>query len=288
MKNRHLNILITGGGSGIGAAIAKALSADGHSVIICGRREKNLKEVAGKNKNISYHVCDVSEEGDILKLLEFVRERFARLDVLVNSAGIFGAIGRFDKTDPKLWKRTFETNTFGTYLVTKHFLGLLLRSDTKKIINFAGGGAFGTFQNYSAYAVSKAAVVRFSENIAEELADEGVKVNCVAPGFVATEIHAATLEAGEAAAGANFKRTQDKLNEGSMPMETVVKCVKYLLSPESGSLTGKTISASFDKWGTEEFNRSIEQINGSDLYTLRRMNLMNLDEKDELRKKLGK
>jgi len=287
MENKHLNILITGGSSGIGAALARALSADGHSVIICGRREKNLKTLAKASNNISYKTCDVSDEEDVLRLLDFARQKFDRVDAIINSAGLFGAIGRFDRTDSKLWKKTFETNTFGTYLVTKHFLGLLLRSHTKKIINFAGGGAFGTFPNYSAYAVSKAAVVRFSENIAEELADQGVQVNCVAPGFVATEIHEATLKAGAEAGGDNFKKTLGMLKEGAVPMETVVNCVRYLLSPESGCLTGKTISASFDKWGTKDFNQSIEQINNSDLYTLRRINPVNLEEKDALKKKLN-
>ncbi|HEY9247198.1 MAG TPA: SDR family oxidoreductase, partial [Candidatus Methanoperedens sp.] len=185
-------------------------------------------------------------------------------------------------------KKTFEINTFGVYLVTMHFLDLLLRSDVKKIINFSGGGAFNAFPNYSAYAVSKAAVVRFSENIAVELADMGVKVNCIAPGFVATDIHEATLKAGEKTAGEQFKKTKAQLKEGSVPVEVVVNCVKFLISSESDGLTGKTISASFDKWGTDVFKDSIDQIAHSELYTMRRINLVNLDENDELRKKLIK
>ncbi|MGB8216471.1 MAG: SDR family oxidoreductase [Candidatus Methanoperedens sp.] len=286
MKKRSLNILITGGGSGIGAALAVDLAANGHSVIICGRREKNLKEVAGTSKNVYYHVCDVSDEKSVIDFLNFVKSKFDHIDVIINSAGLFGAIGRFDKTDSQMWKKTFEINMFGVYLVTKHFLDLLLRSDVKKIINFSGGGAFGAFPNYSAYAVSKAAVVRFSENIAAELKDLGVQVNCVAPGFVATEIHDATLQVGEETSGEHFKKTMAQLKEGSVPMEVVVECVKFLISPESDGLTGKTISARFDKWNSDIFKKFIDQITGSELYTMRRINLINLDENDELRKKL--
>ena len=193
MVNSCYNVIITGGGSGIGRALSRDLSVDGHKVIICGRRKEKLKETSENHENISYFKCDVSDEKEVIDFRRFVSEKFLYIDILINCAGLFGAIGRFDQTDSNLWKKTFEINIFGTYLITKHFLDLLLKSKVKKIINFSGGGAFNSFPNYSAYAVSKAAVVRFSENIAEELAKEGVQVNCIAPGFVATEIHNLTL-----------------------------------------------------------------------------------------------
>ena len=281
-----LKILITGGGSGIGATLAKELDSDGHSVVICGRNANKLADITKIKKNISYHVCDVSDEDSVIDLVDFVKSRFGFLDVIINCAGLFGAIGRFDKTDSIMWKKTIEINMFGVYLISKHFLNMLLLSSVKKIINFSGGGAFGDFPNYSAYATSKAAVVRLSENMACELAGEGVKVNCVAPGFVATDIHNATLEKGREVAGDHFNKTIDMLKEGAVPMEVVINCVKFLISPDSNGLSGKTISASFDKWDTEVFKQSINEITESELYTMRRINLINLDEKDELRKKL--
>lgn len=286
MAEKNLKILVTGGGSGIGAALTKTLGGEGHSVVICGRRREHLMEVSKTSNNIFHFVCDVSDEKNVLAFLKFVKEKFDHLDVIINCAGLFGAIGRFDKTDSEIWKKTFEINLFGVYLITKHFLNLLLQSKVKKIINFSGGGAFSAVPNYSAYAVSKAAVVRFSENVAAELQDLGVQVNCVAPGFANTEIHNATLDAGEEVAGEQFSLTEAQLKGGAVPLELIVNCVKFLISSESDGLTGKTISASFDKWDSEVFRRSIKQIADSDLYTLRRINLVNLDEKDELRSKL--
>ena len=287
LNNQFYIILITGGGSGIGAALAKELSLDTHSVIICGRTAHKLRKVAKINKNIYYFVCDVSDEENVIAFSDFVKGKFDYIDVIINCAGLQGAIGRFDQTDSKMWKKTFEINMFGVYLITKHFLPLLCRSNVKKIINFAGGGAFNAFPNYSAYAVSKAGVVRFSENIAVELTDLGVQVNCIAPGFVATDMHKATLNVGEKAAGKEYHEfTKSKLREGSVPIDVVVNCIKFLISESSNGLNGKTISASFDKWNTETFRENIPQITKSDLYTMRRINLINLDEKDELRKKL--
>ena len=132
-------------------------------------RSSAAKNIAEKNENINYHKCDVSDESDVIEFKHFVRKQHGNIDVLINCAGLFGVIGRFDQTDSALWKKTIDINLFGTYLATKHFLPLFTKSKVKKIINFSGGGAFGTFPNYSAYAVSKAGVVRLSENMAEEL-----------------------------------------------------------------------------------------------------------------------
>lgn len=283
-QTQQYNVVITGGGSGIGAVLAETLSGLGHSVTICGRRKNKLQDVAEKNANITMFQCDVSSEKEVKAFKRFVNKRRGHIDILINCAGLFGSIGRFDRTDSSLWRKTFEINTFGTYLVSKHFLPLLLKSGVKIIINFSGGGAFNTFPNYSAYAVSKAAVVRLSEIIADELADEGVRVNCVAPGFVATEIHDSTLSASKKIAGDHYELTRAKLKTGSVPMEVVVNCIKFLISEKANGLTGKTISASFDKWGSEEFQNSIELINNSDLYTMRRINLVNMEQNNPLRK----
>jgi len=288
MNDKKLNILITGGGSGIGTALAKALSLDGHNVVVCGRRAANLKNTAKSAENISFFKCDVSNEKSVKKFLKYVEKKYDHLDVIINNAGIFGAIGRFDGTDSGLWKKTFDINTFGVYLISRHFLPLLLKSKVKKIINFAGGGAFSAFENYSAYAVSKASVVRLSENMAAELKGEKVKVNCIAPGFVATELHEATLKAGESMAGIQYRITKEKLEIGSVPVEVPVNCVKFLISDEAGELTGKTISANFDKWDNKVFKNCINEINDSDLYTMRRINIVNLDKNDKLRDTLLK
>jgi 3-oxoacyl-[acyl-carrier protein] reductase len=287
-QSQKYTIVISGGGSGIGAALAEALSAEGHLLTICGRRKSRLQKIAKNNKNISLFQCDVSSEEEVLEFKRFVSEHYDHVDVLINCAGLFGAIGRFDQTDSELWKKTIDINLFGTYLLSKHFLPLILKSEGKRIINFSGGGAFSTFPNYSAYAVSKAAVVRFSENIADELDELGVRVNCVAPGFVATEIHEATLDVGEDTAGVDhFQLTKERFKEGSTPIRVPVECVKFLISPDADGLTGKAISASFDKWDTEEFRVAIREISRSELYTMRRINLVNLDENDVLREKLS-
>lgn len=283
-----LNLLITGGGSGIGRAIAIEMDSLGHNVIISGRRVNKLKEVA-KGTKISYYKCDVSKENDVLKLKKKVLENFIHLDIIINAAGTLGEFGSLEQIDFRLWKKTIDINLFGTVLVCKIFLPLLLKSKRKKIINFSGGGAFSNFPNFSAYAVSKTAIVRFSENLSSELNDLNVKVHCIAPGFVKTNIHNSVLERGKEIASEDYSHVKKKMKEGSVRIETVVECLKYLISEKSNNLSGKTISASFDKWDSDNFNNLTGKIQNSDLFTMRRINIRNLpNDKNSLKKELNK
>ena len=271
------HIVITGASSGMGAALARALAADGHAVYACARRMDKLRELAAQQPGIVAQRCDVSREEDVRAFVAWVRTRTARVDALVQCAGSFGAIGPAVETDSRQWLDTLHANLFGAYLMAKHVVPRMAGESRPCIVNFSGGGAFSPFPRYSAYAVSKTALVRLTEILAVELAQRGIAVNAVAPGFVATEIHEATLRSGRALAGEEFfAETQRLLEQGAVPIETPISCVKFLLSDQAAGLTGKTISASFDPWGTPEFVELIPQINASDLYTLRRINLVNL------------
>lgn len=272
-----LRIVITGASSGIGAELTRELAKDGHRVFACARRESLLREVTSEGTVAFYKVCDVTDEPQVLALANTVRERLGRVDVVINCAGGFGSIGAIEQTESSAWLETIRVNLFGPYLMVKHFLPLLLDSDAPIILNFSGGGAFSPFPNYSAYACSKSALVRLTECMAAELAPKGISVNAIAPGIVATPAHAATLNAGEERAGAlYYRRTKLMLEEGGAPMNNVVECVRALLSPNLHGLTGKTISANFDPWRTEAFKGHVDAITRSDLYAMRRINIVNL------------
>jgi 3-oxoacyl-[acyl-carrier protein] reductase len=272
-------IILTGATSGIGAALAEALAADGHTLFICARRSDALARIASARPSIFGQTCDVSEEEQVEKFVHWVGERSNQVDAVINCAGSFGAIGPLEVTDSAEWLDTLRVNLYGTYLVTKHSLPLLGSSTDARVINFSGGGAFGPFPNYSAYACSKAGIVRLTECLAAELAQHGVAVNAVAPGFLPTPAHESTLRAGTDLAGAlHYRRTVEILKESGAEMDNVVDCVRFLLSDEAAGLTGKTISANFDPWRTKAFRQRIVDVSRSDLWTMRRMNIVNLPE----------
>lgn len=276
-ERRSLRIVITGASSGIGAELTRQLAREGHRVLACARRESMLREVTSEATVASYKVCDVTDERQVLALAGAVRERLGHVDVVINCAGGFGSIGAIEQTGSAAWLETIRVNLFGPYLIVKHFLPLLRDSTAPRILNFSGGGAFSPFPNYSAYACSKAALVRLTECMAVELAPMGISVNAIAPGIVATPAHEATLNAGEQRAGAlYYRRTKVMLEEGGAPMNNVVECVRALLAPDMHGLTGKTISANFDPWRTEAFKSHVYAITRSDLYAMRRINIVNL------------
>jgi 3-oxoacyl-[acyl-carrier protein] reductase len=153
----------------------------------------------------------------------------------------------------------------------KHVLPLLEGSSMPRIVNLAGGGAFNPFPNYSAYACSKAGVVRLTECLAQELAGRGICINALAPGFVATPIHVATLKAGPERAGREQYDVTMKGLESGLSAQTAIECVRFLLSASAAGLTGKTLSANFDPWREPYFSSQIAEINRSDLLTLRRV-----------------
>jgi 3-oxoacyl-[acyl-carrier protein] reductase len=283
-----LRIVLTGASSGIGAALTTALAEDGHQLFVCARRLDRLNQVTRDNTLARGWACDVSDEGQVKRFLERVREVTPQVDALVNCAGLFGAIGPIETTDSQEWLNTLRVNLFGAYLMIKHTLPLLQGAPSPRVINVAGGGAFSPFPNYSAYGCSKAALVRLTECVAAELAQRGVAVNGLVPGIIATEAHQATLRAGEDRAGAlHYRRTLAVLNEGGAPMAKVIACLKALLSPQMQGLTGKTLSANFDPWCTRVFQERVRDITRSDLYTCRRYNIVNLPA-GSLREDLGK
>ena len=274
---RPLRIVIAGGSSGIGARLAQALASEGHRIFVCARRADRLASVADHFPGIETFVCDVSDDGQVRNFAAAIAAKTDAVDVLINCAGGFGEIGSITVADSARWWRTLEVNLKGTYLVTQGMLPLLMKGKQPRVINFAGGGAFSPFPNFSAYACSKTAIVRLTECLAAELASSNIRVNALAPGFVPTDMHQATLRAGEARAGRmQFQRTQAIMNQAAPAMENVVNCVRMLISPALDELTGKTISSNFDPWPTPTFKNCLPDIVRSDLYTLRRVNVVNL------------
>ncbi len=277
-------IVVTGASSGIGAALAKDLAEADHQVFACSRNLEHLAETFRDYSKVAFMVCDASKESDVAQFAAWIGERTDHIDVLINCAGGFGAIGAIDKVDSDAWMQTISENIFGTFLPCKHFLPLLQKSTAPQIINFSGGGAFGPFPNFTAYACAKAAIVRLTETMAVELSPYGISVNAVAPGLIRTNAHNAILAAGPERAGQiQFRRTERLMRPGANDasvgrMELVKQCVRALISPAYRGLTGKTISANFDPWATDAFREHVADIARSELYTMRRTNLVSLPE----------
>ncbi len=268
-------IIVTGGSIGIGFEVAKKCAAEGAALILAARDENNLRNAIEEinkisDKNHQSYSLDVSKYEEVQKFTKWFSERFSEVHGLVNCAGIYGPIGKINQIRLDRFVETIQVNFFGTVFMCHSFIPLLKSRTRKKIINFSGGGAASPFPYYSAYATSKAALVRFTENISIELSDEGFDVNCIAPGFVITRLHQQTIEAGpELASYPFYENTKKQIESGGVPIEKAVNLTSFLLSAESDGITGKFISAPWDPWQDKDFQNRLRA--DKDFATLRRI-----------------
>jgi NAD(P)-dependent dehydrogenase (short-subunit alcohol dehydrogenase family) len=272
-----LRIVVFGASSGIGEHLARALAEDGHHLFIAARRGDRLAAIAQSSDRIEAFACDTSKEAEVRRFAETLSASVDAVDAVINCVGTFGEIGPIGSADSARWWQTIETNLRGAFLIAHHMVPLLRKGEWPRLINFSGGGAFSPVANYSAYACSKSGIIRLTECLADELAAANIRVNAVAPGFVPTAMHEATLAAGEDRAGRlQYRRTRAILDQQGLSMDQVVNCVRTMLSPSFDELTGKTISSNFDPWQSPRFLDSLSDIARSDLYTMRRINIVNL------------
>jgi NAD(P)-dependent dehydrogenase (short-subunit alcohol dehydrogenase family) len=179
-------VLVTGGSTGIGAATALQLARAGARVIITGRTEATLRETAARDKNILSIVADVAKPDDAARVIEQVKSKHGRLDVLVNNAGVF-EIAPLPDASRDQYRRVFDINVGGLIETTRLALPLL-RQSKGAIVNVASVVADQPFANMSIYSASKAAVLALTRAWAQELAADGVRVNAVSPGPIETPI----------------------------------------------------------------------------------------------------
>ena len=268
-------IIITGGSIGIGFAVAKKCAKEGANVIIAARNKDDLSTALNSLRNVSkkehdIYSLDVSNYDEVKDFTKWIKHSYKEIHGLVNCAGVYGPIGKTPTVDIDQFKNTININFLGTVYMCTSLNTLFSNNKRKKIVNFSGGGAATPFPNYSAYATSKVAIVRFTENLALELSNDDFDVNCIAPGFVVTRIHKTTIDAGEEAAGTNFfSGTKKQIESGGVPPEKAANLATFLLSDKSNGITGKFISAPWDAWDEKSFQDLLRT--DKDFATLRRI-----------------
>jgi len=270
------NAIITGSSTGLGASIAEHFVAEGASVMLCAREEGPLMQTVQRlssnlapGQRVQGEVADVSDRRDVDSLVAGAIEAFSEVQILVNTAGVYGPLGRLEDIDWDDWVSAIEINLLGTVYTCKALLPHLVAQGYGKVINLSGGGATSPMPRISAYAASKAAVVRFTETLAREVGD-GIDVNAIAPGALATRLLDQVVEAGPEAVGEDFHERMTEIQaDGGTPLEKGSALAVYLASAESDGITGRLISAVWDPWPTLHRHRSA--LDDSDVYTLRRI-----------------
>ena len=182
--------VLTGGSGGIGTAIAKRLLVEGAQVAVAVSRPalSSITQEMSAFGRIKAYKVDVSKIGQVRSFRNRVLDEYGRVDILINAAGIQGPIGAFLQNELSEWIRNIQINLLGTVICCRVFGTIFLENRAGKIINFAGGGANAPRPHFSAYGTAKAAVVRFTETLAEELRPFNIQVNAVSPGVIRTRM----------------------------------------------------------------------------------------------------
>lgn len=276
MKLKNRNAIITGASQGLGFEIAKMYVQEGANVMICARTEgaleaaKNELLALGCSGKIAAKVADVSNPNDMTALVAETIAQFGSVDVLVANAGIYGTKGYIEEIDWDEWSRTIDINLKGTVLQCRAVLSHFKQNRYGKIVILSGGGATKPMPNLSAYAASKAGVVRFAETLAEEVKDFNIDVNTVAPGALNTRLLDEILEAGPEKVGqAFYDQSLKQKQTGGTPLDVGALLCTFLASKESDGITGRLLSAVWDPW--IKLPSLLDQLKNSDIYTLRRI-----------------
>lgn len=269
--------LITGASQGFGLAIARAYAKAGANIMMCGRNtellEKAREEVAAvavSGQVVAAQAADISKTGDVEKLVAKTLDTFPGMEILVNNAGIYGPKGLAEEVNWEDWVRAIEINLLGSVLMCRAVLPHFKKNHYGKIVQLSGGGATNPLPRISAYAVSKAAIIRFVETLAEEVREDHIDVNAVAPGALNTRLLNEVLDAGPEKVGAVFyDRAVKQKREGGAPLEKGADLAVFLASAASDGITGKLISAVWDPW--ETLSEHLDELQKTDIYTLRRI-----------------
>jgi NAD(P)-dependent dehydrogenase (short-subunit alcohol dehydrogenase family) len=231
MRYEEKRVLISGGARGIGLAAAQAFAAEGASVHILARSQsvmetaQAIREEGGKSTG---HVGSVADETFCRKLIAGIETMDGPVDILVNAAAIFGPGGPFAEIDLAGFGEALQTNLMGTCNLMRWTLPGMTARGFGRIVNFAGGGAAYSYPQFTPYAASKAAIVRLTETIADEIEVPDVTVNVITPGSVATDMQKEVIRRG------GEIRTVTSIEEP-------VQLILYLASADASHITGRFI-----------------------------------------------
>lgn len=269
--------IITGANQGLGREIALAYARAGASLMICGRDEEKLRAVQdelaatiGDGQRVAARAADVSAPAAVDALVAAALAELGRVDILVNNAGVYGPFGPIESVDWAEWVQAMEINIYGSVLPCRAVLPHFRAQRYGKIVQLSGGGATNPLPRITAYAASKAAIVRFVESLAIDVKDDGIDVNAIAPGALNTRMMDQLLAAGPEAVGQDFfTRMQGVAAGGGTPLETGAALAVFLGAAESDGITGRLLSAVWDPYERLPEHRS--ELDRSDVYTLRRI-----------------
>ena len=230
-------VIVTGGSSGIGLATARRFAEEGARVAIVARGAERVAEAAAAIPGALGIACDVALDSRVRAMVTKVEERFGRIDVLVNNAG-YGIVGTVVDTSEEDWDRLIAANLKGVFLCSKHVIPVMRRQGRGAIVNVGSICAHIGIRKRAAYGASKGGVVALTKAMALDHLPEGIRVNSIAPGTIATEYQVKMIErAADPVAYRRHLETRQPIGRMAEPVE-VANAILYLASDEAAYAVG--------------------------------------------------
>ena len=265
--------LITGGGRGIGQAIAKAYASEGARLALAARTDNELQATAETLRSdygteVTTVICDVRDRGQVDNAVAHAQEQLGPIDVMVNNAGNSGEIGRLWNLDPDRWANVISVHVLGTYYGCRAVIPGMLERGMGRIVNMSGVGG----PNDTSYDAAKTAIVNMTENLSVELAGTGITVNAISPGSIHTrmweEVRDMALTAGDMEI---YEKGVQVTSGGGASIERAAQLAVMLGSEQCGTLSGRLVRAALDRF--EDIPGRVDEIMSSDALLLRRVGL---------------
>jgi NAD(P)-dependent dehydrogenase (short-subunit alcohol dehydrogenase family) len=244
--------IVTGGGRGIGRAIARKYAGEGAAVVVTARSETEIRQVAAEIQKAGGRAAlvaaDVSREADCEKIVKAARDAFGAIHILVNNAGIYGPIRPVERILPHDWDEVMAVNVRGPFLLSRLVLPQMYERKSGAIVNISSVAAKTAYPLNSAYATSKAALAGLTRTLAAEGAHQGVRVNAICPGPVpetkmSQELTRELAEYFHSDGSEILKRMVESILQGRpQTADEVASAALFLVSDQSSAITGQTLN----------------------------------------------
>lgn len=236
--------VVTGASRGIGRSIAQALAEAGSQVVVAARATADLKETANQIEaagGVAVAIqTDVGDSASVRALVAAVEERFDQVDVLVNNAGARQNFANIDELDEATWQDIVNINLSGVYRMSHSFHPLLVRANPAAVVNVASIAGPVAFPRIGAYSAAKAGVIGLTKTMAAEWADEGIRVNAVAPGWIESPMNLELRTDPDNRGAFESIRERSLLKRFGRP-EEVARLVTFLATERDGYITGEVV-----------------------------------------------
>ena len=257
--------IVTGGGRGIGRAIAEGLARAGAAVTVLARSEDELAEtvrlIESSGGRAIAVVADVTDERAVQDAVERTERELGPVDLLVNNAAVATPVGPAWEVDPDAWWRTVEVNLRGPFLGARAVLPSMLRRRAGRIVNIVAVAAFNTAPFMSAYGGSKAALISFTDDLAAETREHGISVFAIRPGLVQTRMQ------DELMASPYVQRRRGPQAPALVPADRAAEAVVFVATGKADALSGRFVDVTRDE--IAELAGRADEIRQNDLFAMR-------------------